>query len=79
MRFNRVLAEQPDYLLTIVKMPRGWTPNHLEDVPSGGKVLSIAVVASFAEAHDDLIRCNMIALQKNLRQWAIIQCPHKII
>ena len=32
-------------------------------------------VASDEEAHDDLVRCNQLAMTHNLNKWAVIQSP----
>ena len=64
---------QPDFLFSIVEVPRNWRPAAVYDVPPSGRVVSQMRVASFEEAHEDLVRCNKIALQKRLRQWAVIQ------
>ena len=70
---NKDPNEQPDVIFSIVRMPRRWIPEHVFDAPPDGKILSRMPVASFDEAHDDLLRCNKIAIQFGLRQWAMIQ------
>lgn len=32
-------------------------------------------VASYAEAYDDLVRCNRLAIRQNLDRWAVILSP----
>ena len=70
---NRIANAKPDYLFKIVRRPEGWQGETLEDVPPDGEVLSVDYVASFAEARDDLLRCNGLSLEKNLDQWALVQ------
>ena len=70
---NRIFRVQADYLLIIVQRPAGWKPKRLDDIPPAGEVLSVAHVASFAEARDDVLRCNRIAMRENLPRWAVVQ------
>ncbi len=70
--FNRS-NYQPDFIFSIVRAPKNWRPEHIFDVPPSGKVLSRMPVASFDEAHEDLIRCNRIAIRQELREWAMIE------
>ena len=70
---NRIVNSQADYLFLIVRKPEGWEPSRIEEVPRGGKVLSQQFVASYAEAYDDLVRCNKLALDRGLDKWAVIQ------
>lgn len=72
---NRIFRNQPDFLLVIVRRPRGWRPSSLEDVPDGAAAVSRTPVASYGEARDDLLRCNRLAMQTNSRLWAVIECP----
>jgi hypothetical protein len=39
------------------------------------QVISISQVASFEEAHDDLLRCNTLSLTRGLDRWAVIHTP----
>jgi len=64
---------RPDFFLVVVKKPEGWRPKNHFEVPLYGEVISRAVVASYSEAHDDLVRCNRISLQQGLDTWAIIE------
>ncbi len=73
MMFNRQSNYQPDFILSIIRMPKDWRPENVFDVPPHGKVVSRTPVASFDEAHDDLIRCNQIAIRHGLREWAKIE------
>lgn len=70
---NRISFQQPDYLFMIVRAPKGWRPKNYFDVPASYEVLSNTYVASHAEAHDDLKRCNRIALRESLDTWAVIE------
>jgi hypothetical protein len=70
---NRIAGAQADYLFMIMQRPRGWRPTQPEEIPPGGKVLSVDHVASLDEALDDLIRCNKLALKHDLKRWAVIQ------
>ena len=72
---NRIRHNQADYLLVIVRKPEGWSPSSLEDVPDQSHILSVAPVASFAEAKDDLLRCNRLVLDRKLDKWAVIHSP----
>lgn len=72
---NRVFRNQPDYLFQIVRRPAGWRPSRLDDVPPEYELVSTTPVASFPEARDDLLRCNRLALRKNMPVWAVIQSP----
>ena len=76
---NRLTQLQPDYLLTIVARPRDWRPTHLADAPIGAEQLSTTPVASFEEAHDDLVRCNRLAIKHQLNQWAVIKSSRQRI
>ncbi|QDU92462.1 hypothetical protein [Lignipirellula cremea] len=72
---NRVFRTQADYLFLIVRMPIGWKPTRLEETPDHDEVLSQHFVASYAEAYDDLVRCNRLAMEQGLDEWAVIQAP----
>ena len=71
--FNNRRNVQPDFIFSIVRVPRSWKPEAVYDVPPSGKIISQMPVASFDEAHDDLVRCNGIALRRGLREWAMIE------
>lgn len=77
MTRNRLTQTQPDYLLMIVHRPRDWCPTHLADAPIGAEPISTALVASFEEAHDDLVRCNRLAIKHRLNQWAVIESTRR--
>jgi hypothetical protein len=66
---------RPDYFLVLVKRPQGWRPKNTFEVPNYQfqHVISRSVVASYSEAHDDLVRCNRISLQNDLDTWAVIE------
>ncbi len=64
---------RPDYYLVLIKKPAGWRPKNHFEVPSHGEVISRYVVASYSEAHDDLVRCNRLALQQGLDTWMVIE------
>ncbi len=72
---NRMIRTQPDYIFLIVRKPDGWTPTSVDDVPMDQEIVSHQYVASYAEAYDDLLRCNRLSLKRNLDQWAVIQAP----
>ena len=72
---NRLSHPHADYLLTIVRPPRNWQPASNDDVPADSEILSQEPVASFQEAFDDLIRCNELAVRRNLDTWAVIVHP----
>lgn len=69
---NRLAQAQPDYLLLIVHKPEGWNPATPGDVPQQCQVVSVAQVASYEEAYDDLVRCNELSMRHSLQQWAVI-------
>ena len=69
----RFCIVHPDYLLSIVKRPSNWLPTRLDSVPSNPEVLKSYRVASFAEALDDVLRCNRHAVDHSLDTWAIVQ------
>jgi hypothetical protein len=71
--FNRLSNYQPDFIFSIVRAPKNWRPENVFDVPRSGKVVYRMLVASFDEAHDDLVRCNRISIQHGLREWALIE------
>jgi len=64
---------QPDFIFSIVRVPKNWKPKNVFDVPPNAKVVSRMPVASFDEAHEDLIRCNQIAIRHGLCAWALIE------
>ncbi len=64
---------QPDFLFMVLKVPHDWRPNEICDIPPEFEVISSDPVASFDEACDDLVRCNVIAKEYDLAQWAVIQ------
>ena len=70
---DRIAMLQADYLFMIVRRPTGWEPSKPDDVPSGGEVLSVDYVASYAEAQEDMVRCNQLALRQGLDKWAVVQ------
>jgi hypothetical protein len=70
---NRNSSYQSDFIFSIVRAPTGWKRENVFDVPPSGKVVSRMPVASFDEAYDDLIRCNQLAIQNGLREWAMIE------
>ena len=69
----RICILQPDYLLSIVRRPPNWLPTRLDSVPPKLEVLKSYRVASFAEALDDVLRCNRHAIDYSLETWAIVQ------
>lgn len=73
MTRNRIANLRPDYIFLIVRKPRGWTPLHCEDIPPAGEIVSKQFVASYEEAHDDLVRCNELAMHRGLDNWAVVQ------
>lgn len=70
---NRFSLNRPDYILTLVEKPAGWKPRNYFEKPRQAVVVSRHLVASYAEAHDDLVRCNRLALRHSLGQWAVIE------
>lgn len=73
MSENRLTSTKPDFVFTIIRKPEGWRPRNYFDKPPYGRVLSKSLVASYEEAHDDLVRCNRLALHQALDTWAVIQ------
>ena len=72
---NRLRHTQPDYLLVIVRKPDDWVPSSLNDEPPAGAVRAVFQVASYEEAHDDLLRCNRLATRRGLKEWAVVHSP----
>lgn len=72
---NRLTKNQADYILTICRRPSGWQPESIDDVPPDAEVLTMAYVASYEEARDDVVRCNQYALREALDRWAVIVHP----
>ena len=70
---NRLTLSQPDFVLTIVRKPDGWRARNYFDKPPYGRVISKSLVASYDEAHEDLVRCNRLSLHRLLDTWAVIQ------
>lgn len=64
-----------DYYLVLVRKPDGWRPKNHFEVPNydDSQVIERFVVASYSEAHDDLVRCNRLALQQGLDTWTVIE------
>ena len=73
MSRNRLIYSQPDFVLTIIHKPKGWRPRNYFDKPRHGRVVSKSLVASYEEAHDDMLRCNRLSLNHSLDTWAVIQ------
>jgi hypothetical protein len=73
MSENRLTSSQSDFVLTIIRKPENWRPRNYFDKPPYGRVLSKSLVASYEEAHDDLVWCNRLALYQSLDTWAVIQ------
>ena len=72
---NRLPQLQADYIFAIVRTPLDWSPEGIDDLPPAGHLISREYVASFQEAYEDLVRCNQLAMQRGLREWAIIHSP----
>ena len=72
---NRIVHSQADYIFLIIRKPNGWQPSRVDQVPPGGEVLAEHYVASYAEAQDDLLRCNKLAMDRDLDQWGVILAP----
>ena len=72
---NRVFFNYPDYQFVLVRRPADWQPDSLDDVPPSGESLSRTPVASFAEALEDLLRSNRLALKSKALVWATIESP----
>ena len=70
---ERRINYQPDYIFSIVRVPSNWKPRAVYDVPPTAELIAQDPVASFEEAHDDLIRCNSLALVGGWPEWAVIQ------
>jgi len=64
---------RPDHFLVIIRKPSSWLPKNYFEVPPRGEIVSRQVVASYSEAHDDLVRCNRIAMAHSLDVWAVIE------
>ena len=75
MFHNRMGQLQDDCLLLIVRTPANWRPVRIDEVPGNAEVIASHSVASYAEAYDDLIRCNCLAMDEKLDRWAVIQAP----
>ena len=75
MARNRIAQLHADYLLAIVRKPSGWLPPSIEAIPPGAEIIREDCVASYAEAFDDMIRCNRLATRQGLDQWAVILSP----
>ena len=73
MSEDKLTSIKPDFVFTIIRKPEGWRPRNYFDKPPYGRVLSKSLVASYEEAHDDLVRCNRLALHRFLDTWAVIQ------
>jgi len=73
MSENRLTSIKADFVLTIIRKPKSWRPRNYFEKPPYGRVLTKSLVASYEEAHDDLVRCNRLALHKSLDTWAVIQ------
>lgn len=73
---NRIVPTHADYIFLIVRKPLGWQPTTVDEVPPGGEPLEKQYVASYAEAHDDLVRCNQLSQDWGLDKWAVIQAPN---
>ena len=72
---NRIVSTHADYIFVIVRKPNGWQASRIDEVPRGCEILSEQYVASYAEAYDDLVRCNRLSMERDLDQWAVIQAP----
>ncbi|MDG1874299.1 MAG: hypothetical protein P8J27_10340 [Mariniblastus sp.] len=70
---NRHSGQSPDFIFSVVRVPKDWKPESIFDIPPGGKVIFRVPVASFDEAHEDLVRSNEFALEKGIREWAMIE------
>ena len=55
--FNNRINVQPDFIFSIFRVPQTWKPEAVYDVPPSGTIISQTPVASFDEAHDDMMRC----------------------
>lgn len=75
---NRIKQFQPDFVFLLVRKPKNWRPRNYFDVPPRGVVVSRTLVASYPEAHDDLVRCNRIALHGKLDTWAVIKSADEL-
>lgn len=73
MEKNRLKSSGPDFVFTIIRKPENWRPRNYFDKPPHGRVVSKTLVASYEEAHDDLVRCNRLSLYESLDTWAVIQ------
>lgn len=72
---NRLMRSHRDYMLAIVRRPAGWRPKAVDDAPPAGDIVQQDPVASYAEAHDDVVRCNQYALGQELDLWAVVLGP----
>ena len=72
---NRVFRNQPDYLFVLVRRPPDWQPSGLQDEPPPSPAVRVNAVASYAEAVDDVVRTNELALKTGSPLWAKIEAP----
>lgn len=72
MTTNRFESIGPDFIFTILRRPENWRPRNYFDKPPRGRVVSKSLVASYDEAHDDLVRFNRFSLHESLDTWAVI-------
>ncbi|REJ69651.1 MAG: hypothetical protein DWQ31_04070 [Planctomycetota bacterium] len=72
---SRITQPQADHILAIVRRPAHWRPTTFESAPPRGEVVEVHQVASYAEAHEDRVRCNRLALRENLDTWAVVIRP----
>ena len=72
MTKNRLKHSGPDFIFTVILKPKNWRPRNYYDEPAQGKVVSKSLVASYEEAHDDLVRFNRASLTDSLETWAVI-------
>ena len=72
---NRISQTQPDYLFLIVRKPKGWKPRNYFDVPPSGTIVSRVLVASYPEAHDDLVRCNRLSCKIRSKPGPSFKAP----
>ena len=73
MNSNRFTSSGPDFVFTVVRKPENFRPRNYFDKPLHGVVVSKSLVASYEEAHDDLVRYNRLSLYEKLDTWAVIQ------
>jgi len=72
MTQSRLNRSGPDFIFAVLRKPANWRPRNYFDKPAEGEIVSKSLVASYEEAHDDLVRYNRLSLHQSLDTWAVI-------